>query len=111
MNAEVRDIIVLCTCRVAAKTLSSCVHVVWQRRRYRVVYMSCGSEDVIVLCTCRVAAKTILKALYDYEPRQSDDLGFRKGDRLELLSDRCVMTSYKMPCHNVVYGVYMLLCF
>ena len=37
-----------------------------------------------------VTAKTILKALYDYDPRQSDDLGFKKGDRLELLSDRCV---------------------
>ena len=38
-----------------------------------------------------VTAKTILKALYDYDPRQSDDLGFKKGDRLELLSDRCVI--------------------
>ena len=35
-----------------------------------------------------VAAVVILKALYDYEPRQTEDLGFKKNDRLELVNDR-----------------------
>ena len=37
-----------------------------------------------------VLAVVILKALYDYEPRQNEDLGFKKNDRLELVNDRYV---------------------
>lgn len=30
-------------------------------------------------------SRVIVRALYDYEPRQADDLGFMKGDRMEVI--------------------------
>ena len=33
---------------------------------------------------------TVVRALYDYQARQHDDLSFKKGDRLEVSADRYV---------------------
>ena len=32
-----------------------------------------------------------VKAVYDYEARQPDDLSFRKGDKMDILGDRSVV--------------------
>ena len=33
-------------------------------------------------------AAVIVRALYDYQARQQDDLTFKKGDRMEIIGDR-----------------------
>ena len=36
----------------------------------------------------------VVRALYDYEPRQPDDLSFKKGDRMEIIQTTgCAMIS------------------
>ena len=45
-------------------------------------------------CMCNVhvlvvvTARRIVRALYDYQPRQADDLGFKKGDKMEIIQSR-----------------------
>ena len=45
--------------------------------------------NVSVVCYACVSG-FIVKALYDYQARQRDDLSFVKGDKLEVLGDRLV---------------------
>ena len=40
---------------------------------------------------CACVSGFIVKALYDYQARQRDDLSFVKGDKLEVLGDRSVV--------------------
>ena len=40
----------------------------------------------------------VVKALYDYQARQRDDLSFSKGDKMEVLGDRCVQEMCCVGC-------------
>ena len=42
----------------------------------------------MVVLVLTVSARHVVRALYDYEPRQTDDLGFKKGDRMEVIGNR-----------------------
>jgi len=33
-----------------------------------------------------ISARRLFRALYDYSPRQADDLGFKKGDKMEVIT-------------------------
>ena len=35
-----------------------------------------------------IPAQKIVRALYDYDARQMDDLGFRKGDKLVIIGSK-----------------------
>lgn len=76
---------------------------IWRRRqsdyrRHPNVYRSsngcthqCGVTAYRRHCNeCSVCspAAVIVRALYDYQLRQQDDLSFNKGDRMELVGDR-----------------------
>jgi len=45
-------------------------------------------HSTLYVCICCVLARRVVRALYDYEARQPDDLGFKKGDKLEVLGQR-----------------------
>lgn len=42
-----------------------------------------------------VTGHFIVKALYDYQARQRDDLSFKKGDKLDVMGDRSVRVKVK----------------
>ena len=52
-----------------------------------------GRGEVFAISDCLVlhvlgnstSRKQIVRAMYDYSPATSDDLGFNKGDRMEVL--------------------------
>lgn len=43
---------------------------------------------MILLHSLFAANAIIVRALYDYQARQNDDLAFKKGDRMEIIGDR-----------------------
>ena len=45
-------------------------------------------------------AAVIIKALYDYEARQRDDLSFKKGDKLEVVGEMSVTNMCIFNCRN-----------
>jgi len=40
-----------------------------------------------------VSARRLFRALYEYVPRQADDLGFKKGDKMEVIGSKYVFIS------------------
>jgi len=55
-----------------------------------------GTRCISVLHLTRmwfISARKLYRALYDYAPRQADDLGFKKGDRMEVIGSKYVFIS------------------
>lgn len=49
--------------------------------------------NILYMDILGLSGPRMLIALYDYNAREISDMSFRKGDRMELLDDRCVLQS------------------
>lgn len=62
------------------------------------------TDDNPFICIKGLSAPRMLIALYDYNAREISDMSFRKGDRMELLDDRCVLGNI---LNNIVFNLFL----
>jgi len=58
----------------------------------------------VIYFTSGFIGRKIVRALYDYDARQNDDLNFKKGDRMEIVGNRYFRHSlFVVTCNECVY--------